>query len=554
MADFAMSDVGLVIVALAAAGALGHGIGALKVGGVSIGIGGVLFAGILVGHLARDAGVAFDPHVLEFVREFGLILFVFSIGIQVGPGFFASLRRAGATLNLLAAAVVALGVATTLALHALTGIDVAALVGVMSGAVTNTPGLGAATQALKDAGADAATLARPGLGYAMAYPFGILGALLAMIGLRMAFAPDLGAEARAFDAASARPGPALPSMNVAIRNPNLVGLTLGETPRLFDADVAASRMLKDGALVVPTRATPMGLGDVLHLVGPLDKLREMALLLGEPVDTPLSTRGTALTWERIVVTETRALGRTLGALDLEATHGVRVSRLSRAGAELVARGDLALQFGDVATVVGPQEGIDAVRAALGDEAKRLQEARFDAMFVGIALGVLLGSVPVALPGLPAPVKLGLAGGPLVAAILLARLGRLGPLVWFMPPTANQALRELGIALFLAVVGIRAGDGFVETLTGGEGLRWAAMGAAITLIPLATVGVFARVVLKMNHLTLCGALAGAMTDPPALAFANAQAPSPAPALAYAAVYPLAMCLRILAPQALVLALG
>jgi putative transport protein len=280
----------------------------------------------------------------------------------------------------------------------------------------------------------------------------------------------------------------------------------------------------------------------------------MELLIGERVDAPLTTRGTALAWERVVVTENRALGRAIGALDIEDSHGVRISRVSRAGAELVARGDLALQFGDIVTVVGPHEGIDAVRAVLGDQAGRLQEVRFDALFAGVAAGVLLGSIPLALPGLPAPVKLGLAGGPLIAAILLARLGRLGPLVWFMPPTANHALRELGIALFLAVVGIRAGAGFLDTLLQGDGLVWVGYGALVTLAPLVVVGLVARLVLRIDHDTLCGALAGSMTDPPALAFANAQSPGQAPALAYASVYPLAMCLRILAAQVLVLTLA
>lgn len=549
MGGLVLSDVGLAMLALALAGALGHRIGALRFGSVGLGIGGVLFAGILVGDLAGRAGVAFDPHVLEFVREFGLILFVFSIGIQVGPGFFESLRRSGLRLNLLAAAVVGLGFLTTIAIHLVAGVDIPALVGVMSGAVTNTPGLGAATQALKEVGADDAALARPGLGYAMAYPFGILGILLVMIALRAL----LGRGSAAAPAAG-KAAPTLPSLDIAVRNPNLAGLTLGEIPRLFDADVAVSRMRKGAALLVPTRATAVAAGDVLHLVGPADKLREMELLIGERVDAPLTTRGTALAWERVVVTENRALGRAIGALDIEDSHGVRISRVSRAGAELVARGDLALQFGDIVTVVGPHEGIDAVRAVLGDQAGRLQEVRFDALFAGVAAGVLLGSIPLALPGLPAPVKLGLAGGPLIAAILLARLGRLGPLVWFMPPTANHALRELGIALFLAVVGIRAGAGFLDTLLQGDGLVWVGYGALVTLAPLVVVGLVARLVLRIDHDTLCGALAGSMTDPPALAFANAQSPGQAPALAYASVYPLAMCLRILAAQVLVLTLA
>jgi putative transport protein len=550
-----MSAVALAMTALALSGALGLGLGALRVGGVGLGIGGVLFASLGVGHLAAAAEVRFDDATLEFVREFGLILFVYTIGVQVGPGFFASFRRAGLELNLLAAAIVLLGVATAVAIHFLLGVEAAALVGVMSGAVTNTPGLGAATQALKDAGADAATLELPSLGYAVAYPFGILGILLAMLLARAVFRVDVAAEAAAFEAARRAGAATLPAMNVRVVNPNLDGLELGEVPDLFDAGVVASRMLSEGRLVVPTRRTRLRRGDVLHLVGPAERLRAMRLILGEEADVSLSTRvaGAEIVWERIAATETRALGRRLGALDLEESHGVRISRVNRAGAELVASDALALQFGDIVTVVGPPEGVAAVKAVLGDQRQRLQEVQYAAVFVGIALGVFVGSLPIFLPGLPAPLKLGLAGGPLLVAIALARLGQFGPLVWFMPPVANHALRELGIVLFLAVVGLRAGDRFLATLVSGEGLTWLLCGAAITLVPLLIVAAAARLARRLDYLSLCGLLAGSMTDPPALAFANALAPSAAPSLAYATVYPLVMCLRILAPQLLVLAL-
>lgn len=549
-----MSEVAVVIAALAVAGALGLLLGSLRWRGIGLGIGGVLFAGIAVGHVSGQAGLSYDPEMLEFVREFGLILFVFTIGVQVGPGFFASLQTAGLSLNLAAAAVVLLGVGVTAALHVLLGIPAPALVGLMSGAVTNTPGLGAAVQALKDQGADAAALELPGLGYAVAYPFGILGALGVMLALRMVLRISPLREAEAFDAARRGRTGALPTMNVALRNPNLAGLPLGEAPGLFDAGVVASRMMKDGALIVPNRSTVAALGDVLHLVGPPERLRAMRIVLGQEVRADLTTKGTALTWTRLAVTENRILGRRLRDLGLTEAHGVSISRISRAGVELPAEGDSSLQFGDIVTVVGPQEGIDAVRAALGDQKRRLDEVQFAAVLTGIALGVLVGSIPFAVPGLPAPIRLGLAGGPLVVAILLSRLGHLGPLVWFMPPVANHALRELGIVLFLAVVGIRAGDRFLETLTQGDGLLWMAAGALITLIPLLIVGFVARLAFRVNYLTLCGVLAGSMTDPPALAFASGMSPAPAAAIGYATVYPLAMCMRILAPQILVILLA
>lgn len=553
LAPGVLSDVGLIVVALATAGAAGLALGRVAVAGVRLGIGGVLFAGLAVGHVAGRAGLAFDADVLEFVREFGLILFVYAIGVQVGPGFFASLRRAGLLLNGLAAAIVGLGVATALAIHAVSGIEVPALVGLMSGAVTNTPGLGAATQALKEAGLAEAALDAPGLAYAVAYPFGILGILLSMLAIRALLRIDLAAEARDWDRANSALGNALPSMNIALRNRNFDGRPLSDVPGLSGGDLVVSRMLREWSLSVPDLNTRLRLGDVLHVVGPAVRLDEMRLILGDQAPPEAtSTAGTALGWERLAVTAPQVLGKRLRRLALDESHGVRISRVNRSGIELVARGDLALQFGDIVTAVGPRAGLAAVRELLGGR-DGLREVDFVAVFLGIALGVLVGSIPILLPGLPAPLRLGLAGGPLLVAIGLARLGRVGSLVWFMPPAANHALRDLGIVLFLAVVGLSAGDRFVESLMVGDGLSWLAFGAVITLVPLLTVGFAARCLLKLNHLVLCGLLSGSMTDPPALAFASGLSPSPAPALAYATVYPLVMCLRILAPQILVLVL-
>ena len=546
-----VSDIALATIALAVAGALGLAFGAVRVAGVGLGIGGVLFAGLLVGHVSSAAGIVYDADVMEFVREFGLIIFVYTIGVQVGPGFFASLKRSGLRLNLIAVCIVALGVATTVAIHVAAGIEVPALVGVMSGAVTNTPGLGAATQVLKDAGLASDALAQPSLGYAVAYPFGIIGILITMLAIRAVFRIDVAQEAEAFDAAYAASRGPLPSLDVTVTNPNIDGLALADIPGLSDEEVVASRLRRRDELIAPADDVRVARGDALHLVGPAEKLEKMRLILGEEAAAPLTTKGAAITWARIVVTATRALGKRLRALALMESHGVRVSRVHRSGAELVARGDTALQFGDILTVVGPRDGIAAARGVLGDQKGRLDEVDFRALFVGIGLGLLLGMIPIYAPGLPAPLKLGLAGGPLVAAILLARLGHFGPLVWFMPPVANHALRELGIILFLAVVGIRAGDRFLATLIEGDGLLWMAHGAVVTLVPLMVMGFAARLLLKLDYLSLCGVLAGSMTDPPALAFANALSPSPAPSLAYATVYPLVMFLRILAPQALVL---
>lgn len=548
-----MSDIAVTVTALSIAGALGLLLGNLSFRGVGLGIGGVLFAGIAVGHVAGGLGIEFSREMLEFVREFGLILFVFTIGIQVGPGFFSTLRSSGLALNIAAAAIVLLGVGVTVALHYLLSIPVPVLVGLMSGAVTNTPGLGAATQALVERGAGPAMVALPGLGYAVAYPFGILGILLSMLLVRFVFRVSLEREAADFRAGRRDGEGALPTMNVEIRNPNLAGVRLGDVPDLFDAGVVASRMLRGGVVSVPARDAVVEPGDVLHLVGTAERLRAMQLILGIEVETPVSTRGTDLTWMRLAVTRAGVLGQPLRRLGLSEHHGVSISRINRAGVELPAMGDSTLHFGDIVTVVGARAGIEAVRGLLGDQKQRLDQVQFTAVFIGIALGVILGSLPIAVPGLPAPLKLGLAGGPLVVAILLARLGHFGPFVWFMPPVANHALREIGIVLFLAVVGIKAGDRFIETLVAGDGLLWMGYGVLITLIPLLIVGFVARSVFRFNYLSLSGVLAGSMTDPPALAFASGMSPSPAAPIAYAAVYPLVMCLRILAPQIIVLLL-
>ncbi|ETD83919.1 putative transporter [Rhodobacter capsulatus] len=549
-----ISPVGLATAALALSGALGLLLGGLNWRGIGLGIGGVLFAGLFVGHWTSVAGLHLAPEMLEFVREFGLIIFVFTIGIQVGPGFFASLQRAGLQFNLIAAAIVLLGVATTVALHFIADIPVPALVGLMSGAVTNTPGLGAATQVLKDAGIPSEVISEASLGYAVAYPFGILGILLTMIAVRQVLAIRIEREEADFEAARAKGGTKeLPALNVVVRNPNLEGLELGEVPDLYDQGVVVSRLKRGEVLMHPLRSMALHMGDVLHLVGPADKLHAMVLILGEEVDVSLtSTKGTQLSWQRVAVTAQKALGKHIRDLGLE-ERSVSISRVTRAGTQLPVEPDLALQFGDILTVVGAPADIEAVKPLFGDQMKSLDLVQFSGVFFGILLGVILGSIPIAFPGLPAPLKLGLAGGPLVAAILLSRIGFIGPFVFFMPPVANHALRELGIVLFLSAVGLKAGGQFVQTLIHGPGLTWMLYGMVITLVPLMIVGFVARVVYRVNYLSLSGVLAGSMTDPPALAFANGMSGSAAASVGYASVYPLVMCMRILAPQIIVLLL-
>jgi putative transport protein len=427
------------------------------------------------------------------------------------------------------------------------------VLGLFSGAVTNTPSLGAAQQVLKEVGASPEVLGLPSLGYAMAYPFGIAGILLTMLGLRAVFNLDPVTAASSFEERRRREVAAVETMNLMLRNADLAGRTIGDLGELADAGVIVSRMMRQGKLRVPHNGTRLEAGDILHLVGCRQGLERMQTVLGPQTDEQLTTKGTDLAWARVVVTNASVLGRSIAALNVEDTHDVRISRVVRSGVELVANPALRLEFGDIVNVIGKPERISEAASVLGNSERRLQQVHLVPMFLGIALGMLLGSIPLAVPGMPAPLKLGLAGGPLIAAIVLARIGRVGPLVWFMPPVANTALRELGIVLFLAVVGFRSGDQFADTLIYGDGLSWMACGALITIIPLTVVALIGHLFMRMNYLSLCGLLAGGMTDPPALAFANALTPSEAPALAYATVYPLVMCLRIIAPQVMVLLL-
>ncbi|GAA3878039.1 putative transporter [Celeribacter arenosi] len=549
-----LSDAALTTLALALAGTLGLLFGKLQVRKVGLGIGGVLFSGILIGDLAARAGIGFDEHVLHFIREFGLILFVYTIGIQVGPSFFSSFAKSGLKFNLAAMGIVFTGVAVTLAIFAITDLPLPVLVGIMSGAVTNTPGLGAAQQALSDVGLSADEIGLTGMGYAMAYPFGILGILITMFTVRFVLGIRIEAEEAAYRAESETGEASLPAINVEVTNANFDGVPLGSVPDLFDAGVIASRMKKRGELVVPTREQVVHLGDSLHIVGPAEKLAAMVMILGRKTDQALTTKGSRLTWQRLVVTKQKVLGRSLRELALVERNGVTISRINRAGVELPAQAGATLAFGDIVTVVGTPQEIETVRERLGDEKARLDEVNFPALFFGISLGVLLGSIPLAIPGLPAPLKLGLAGGPLMAAIILGRMGHLGPFTFAMPPTANHALREFGIVLFLAVVGIVAGDRFLDTILNGDGLSWMGYGVAITAIPLLVVGFVARVFAKFNYLSLCGVLAGSMTDPPALAFAVSMSNSGAASVGYVSVYPLVMFLRIMMAQVLVLLLS
>lgn len=548
-----MSDIAITISLLALVAVTGLWIGHWKIKGVGFGVGGVLFGGIIVAHFTNQYGLKLDTHTLHFVQEFGLILFVYTIGIQVGPGFFSSLRRSGLKLNGFAFLIVLLGGITVVFIHKLANVPLDIILGIYSGAVTNTPSLGAGQQILSELGMNSTTETM-GMAYAMAYPFGICGILLSMWLIRLFFKVNVDEEERNFKQESGHDKESLTAMDIKVTNKNLDGLCLIDVPGFGTGDVVCSRLKRGNSISVPKANTEIYLDDILHLVGEINALKKMRLIVGDEMDVPTSTVGSEIRAERVVVTSEKVLGKKIKSLGIHQKYGVVISRLNRAGVELVPTANTTLQFGDVLHMVGPTDVMNNAISVIGNAAQKLQQVQMLPVFIGIGLGVLFGSIPFYIPSFPVALKLGLAGGPLVIALILARIGTLGKLYWFMPPSANLALRELGIVLFLAVVGLKSGGSFLDTLLNGDGLEWMGYGVIITLVPLLVTGIIARLYSKLNYLSLCGVLAGSMTDPPALAFANAiKEESGAAALSYATVYPLAMFLRIISPQLLALLL-
>ena len=544
-----MSDIAITISLLALVAVIGLWIGHWKIKGVGLGIGGVLFGGIIIAHFTNQYGIALDSHTLHFIQEFGLILFVYTIGIQVGPGFFASLRKSGLKLNGLAILIVVLGSVSVVVLTKAIGVPLDIALGIYSGAITNTPSLGAGQQILTELGLSHAT-STMGMAYAMAYPFGICGILLVMWLIRLFFNIKIDEEANRFNQESGYDKESLHTISVKVTNHNLDGLGLLEIPGFEEEDVVCSRLKRGENVIVPKADTEIHLDDVLHLVGDDHALRKMRLVIGEEVDMPVLSASGEIRAERVVVTNEKVLGKKIRALNVHSKYGVVISRLNRAGVELVPSGDTSLQFGDVLHMVGRTDVLNQAISVIGNAQQKLLQVQMLPVFIGIGLGVLFGSIPFYIPGFPVALKLGLAGGPLVVALILARIGSIGKLYWFMPPSANLALREIGIVLFLAVVGLKSGGNFIDTLVNGSGLEWMGYGIFITFVPLMIVGVIARLYAKLNYLSICGLLAGSMTDPPALAFANEmKEDNGAASLSYATVYPLVMFLRIISPQLL-----
>ncbi|MDR1673395.1 MAG: putative transporter [Bacteroidales bacterium] len=526
-------------------------LGRIKIFGVSLGMTLVLFTGILLGYL----GFRIPADTLHFFREFGLILFVFSVGMQVGPGFFSSFKKGGVTLNMLAAGVVLLGVITTLIIHFATGIPASTMVGVMSGAVTNTPGLGAAQQAYGDLfGTPDDTIA---LGYAVAYPLGVIGIILSMLFVRYAFRVNPAKETEQINREAGQNNHEATPVSLVVKNPAIFNKPIGELAKLLKhREFVISRICYHNTnLIDIVRAdTVLRENDKIFVITAKEDAETIKTFVGEEIQMdrkqwiPAQSQFIS---RRIVVTKPELNGKRLGDLQLRQLHGINITRINRSGVDLVANPSLNLQLGDRLTVVGSELAVNKVAEVLGNSLKRLNEPNLIAIFFGIALGIILGNIPFSLPGIPQPVKLGLAGGPLIVAILISRFGYRYKLISYTTQSANLMLREMGIALFLACVGIGAGEGFVDTIVHRGGLVWIGYGFLITVVPLLIIGTVGRCVYKLNYFTLMGLMAGSTTDPPALAYSNTTAGNDIPSVSYATVYPLTMFLRVLAAQLMIL---
>ena len=538
------------VLLFAAVIAIGITLGKIKILGVSLGITFVLFVGILLGHF----GFEVNHEILHFMKEFGLILFVYSVGLQVGPGFFSSFKKGGITLNMLAMGVVLLGTVVTVVLHFVTGIPMQTMVGILSGAVTNTPGLGAAQQAFSDMnGAGDSTIA---MGYAVAYPLAVVGIILTIVAFRGIFRVNVEKETEALTENVSGKDGRIELVSLEVSNPAIYGRNIADIHNLIDRKFIVSRVLhvSNNEIEIASCKTVLSEKDKIFVATTPQNMDAVIAFLGHRIDMnqeKWDMLDSHLVSRRILITKSGINGRSIRQLNLRSNFGVNITRVNRSGVDLIADPGLHLQIGDRVTVVGDENAIKSVERVLGNQMKRLNEPNLIPIFIGIFLGVLLGSIPFHFPGIPQPVKLGLAGGPLIIAILISIFGPKYHLVTYTTMSANLMLREVGICLFLACVGLGAGGNFVDTIVNQGGLSWVGIGILITLIPLLVIGVLARTVFKLNYFTLMGLLAGSMTDPPALAYSNSTAGNDAPAVSYATVYPLTMFLRVLTAQLLIL---
>ena len=529
---------------------LGVYLGKIKFFGVSLGVTFVLFTGIVCGHF----GLTGNTQILTFLQDFGLILFVFCIGLQVGPSFFSSFKKGGIAMNLVAMGIVALNIAVAVALYyGLNGrIELPMMVGILCGAVTNTPGLGAANEALSQLNYNGPQIA---MGYACAYPLGVLGIIGSIIAIRYICQINLKKEEEDIakeEAANPHLTPRM--MHLEVHNEALAGKTLLQVRDFMGRDFVCSRILQNGHVSIPNRDTVFHLGDQLFVVCAEDDAEAIIAFIGPKIEVDWEKQDTPMVSRRILITQPKMNGKQLGEFHFSSMYGVNVTRVNRSGMDIFASRNLTLQVGDRVMVVGPQDAVERVANLMGNSLKRLDHPNIVTIFVGIFLGIFFGSLPIAFPGIPTPVKLGLAGGPLIVSILIGRFGYKLKLVTYTTMSANLMLREIGIALFLASVGIKAGANFVNTVVDGDGLLYVGCGFLITVIPLLIMGAVARWHYKMNYFMLMGLIAGSNTDPPALAYSNQTAGNNAPAVGYSTVYPVSMFLRILTAQLLILILA
>ena len=541
------SSIAHTVFTLAIAIAIGIALGKIKIAGISLGITWILFVGIALGSF----GMQIDPTIVAFIKEFGLILFVYSVGMQVGPSFFSSFKQGGMRLVGIASAIVLLGVVTAYVIHLVTGTPISTMVGVLSGAVTNTPGLGAAQQAYTDStGLNDPTIA---MGYATAYPLGVVGIIISIVLLRAIFRIKLDKEREALESANESKFAA--KISIELTNANLFGRTVLETRGLINRSFVVSRVCRvDGKIEIANAQTLLNEGDKMLIICANDDVEAIEMMLGHRIDMQHSdwiNLDQQFISRRIIITQPHINGKTIGELRLRSNYAVNVTRVNRSGVDLIPEHNLELQIGDRLTVVGSEMAIEAVAKTLGNSMRRLREPNLISIFLGIFLGIFVGSIPIMIPGMPQAVKLGMAGGPLIVAILISRFGAHYHLVTYTTMSANLMLREVGISLFLAAAGISAGEGFIDTVVHQGGYVWVLYGVIITMLPILLVGIFARKVFKLNYFTLMGVIAGSMTNPPALAYSNATASNDVPAVSYATVYPFMMFLRVLTAQLFVL---
>ena len=534
--------------------AVGVYLGKIKIGGISLGVTFVLFAGILAGHV----GFTGPKEILTFVQDFGLILFVFMIGMQVGPGFFESFKKGGVTLNLLSATAILLNILVMFGCYYLffdtsNPQNLPMMVGTLYGAVTNTPGLGAANEALLSVFPNGApSIAN---GYACAYPLGVVGIIGATILIKYITRVDLAAEEEQLNEEEAANPHAKPhNMHLRVENTYIAGRTLREVSEFLNRDIVCSRLLHDGEVSIPNSKTTFEVGDELLVVCAEADAEAIKAFIGPEIDAEWDREKDEVQHfvsRRIIVTRPEMNGKTLGKMHFSSVYGVNVTRISRQGMDLFASRNHHFHVGDRVMVVGPEENVNRVAEIMGNSVKRLDAPNIATIFIGIMVGIIFGSLPFAIPGMPVPLKLGIAGGPLIIAILIGRFGYRMKLVTYTTTSANMMLREIGLVLFLASVGIKAGAGFWDTVVQGDGLKYVGCGFLITIIPILIVGTIARLKFKFNYFTIMGMLAGTYTDPPALAYANASCSKEAPAVGYSTVYPLSMFLRIFTAQIVVL---